>query len=246
MVYNPLRILVCFVCQIAIQPSRLRRHCQNRPHFNSSIDDVFVKTLITCHNLHLSDNFSAEDAPKTPVPGIPWEDGFLCHVDGCHIALSSKQNLKRHLSSTHSITRVPPTSSAVQIIFESNARRYPITVPSSTNTSSTSVLPQTRTRAPLQILLERYSNKTSQVLDTPDDPAFLNPFLEKYQWLKVLKDLSVPTAKIRTWVSLPSSYDAILEKLEVAVQRYYQVICKEMGDWEKHTRSLRWVNSTKE
>ena len=243
MVYNPLRILLCFVCGIAIQPSRLKRHCKNRPHL-ISVDDAFVNALITRHNLHLSDNFSPNDAPKTPVLGIPWEDGFSCHVDGCDKALSSKQNVKRHLSSVHNITGTPPTYSAVQIIFESNAKRYSITVPYSTNISSTSALPQTLT--PLQILLDRCSNRISQVLDAPDDPAFLNPFLEKYKWLNILKDLSVPIAKIRTWVSLPSGSNAILEKLEVAVERYYQMICEEMGDWEKHTTSLRWVNLTKE
>lgn len=247
-VYNPLRILLCFVCQIAIQPSRLRRHCREKPHFIYSVDDVFLNNLISQHNLHLSDNFSTIDAPKTPVPGIPWEDGFVCHVDGCHKAFSSKQNAKRHLSKEHGITGMPLTDSAVQIIFESNHKRYPVTAPSLTNTSSTTglgnVLPQTP--APLQFLLERYSRTIPQVLDTPDDPAFLNPFLEKYQWVKILKDLSVPTATIRSWVSIPSNSNAILVKLEVAVQRYYQMICQEMGDWEKHTTSLRWVNSTKE
>lgn len=240
-VYNPLRILICFTCQIAVMPSSLGRHCRARPHFNSLINDVFVNTLVTHHNLYLDDNFPANDAPKTPVPGIPWEDGYACHVDGCGYAVSSLQSMKRHLSKEHKITRVTLPMSSVQVIFDSNQKRYHVNAPSLTNSSSesTSILPSFK---PLEILLEQHSNRIPRALDTPDDPAFLNPFLQKYLWLGIVKDL--PPSKIRGWVSLPGN--TILEKLEVAVDRYYLKICKEMELWEKHTTSLRWVNSTKE
>ena len=201
---------------------------------------MFVNALVIRHNLHPYDDFPANNLPKTPVPGIPWEDGYACHVDGCHHAVSSAQSMKRHLSKEHNITRAALSISSVQVIFDSNQKRYHVNAPlTNTFSESTSILSSSK---PLKILLAQYSTRIPQGLYTPDDPAFLNPFLQKYRWLEIVKDLS--TTKIRDWVSIPGNI--ILEKLEVSVDRYYLKICKEMEHLEKHTTSLRWVNSTKE
>jgi hypothetical protein len=101
-------------------------------------------------------------------------------------------------------------------------------------------------QSPLQILLKQYSSNPTKLLQAPDDPAILNPFLTKYKWLSILKGLS--PIKVRDWVSSPRDRNPIFEKLEEEVDRYYEKIRGEMDclDVDCHTTTLRWINSTKE
>lgn len=238
-IYNPLRILVCISCQIAIAPIRLMRHRRSNQHHDRSVDQNLVDNLVTTHNLHLLDYFE-DNAPKTPVPGIKWENGYVCGINGCTTAYSSHQKMKRHMSKDHQVTRTIPLHSFVQIIFESNGRRYPVTIPPLVQPSSSS---NGSKQSPLQIILKQYASNATQLLNVPDDPAVLNPFLTKYRWLNILKGF-LPT-KIRDWVTFPQDRNFIFRELDAAVDKYYRKICKEMGnDW--HTTTLRWINSTKE
>lgn len=239
-VYNPLRILICVTCGISVKPSRLRHHRRSKPHFDPTVNENLVDSLIKTYNLYLLDYFSPEDAPKSAVPGIPCVDGYICGMDGCIKATTSKQTIKRHLSNAHGTSpRSHLVESLVQVIFESNVQRYGVTGMSSMHPPpSNSYAPLT----PFQILQRQYSNKVTQLLEAPIDPAVLNPFLEKYRWLDILRGLS--TVKIRNWVSLLS--EPTVAQLEVSVKEYYTRICQEMRHLDKHITTLRWIESTKE
>lgn len=244
MVYNPLRILVCAPCQIAVKPSRLRLHCGSSRHNNITVDESFVDMLIKKYNLNILDSFSSEDAPKTPIPGIPLIEGFMCGINGCTKTSTSLQTIKRHMTKSHKVSHKPPLKSFVQVIFESRDQRYPVTIPPSMQSQ---LQPQpvpsssNSSQSPFQILLKQYSSRAPPLLEAPNNPAVLNPFLEKYRWLDILKGLS--PVKIRDWVSVPRN--PIIEQLEVSVEKYYKKICEEMRYLDVHTTTLRWINSTK-
>ena len=76
-------------------------------------------------------------------------------------------------------------------------------------------------QSPLQIILKQYASiwNATQLLEAPDDPAILNPFLTKYRWLSILKGL--PTTEVRDWVSFPHNRNYIFKELEVAVDKKY-------------------------
>jgi hypothetical protein len=70
-VYVPLRILVCYVCKIAVAPSRVLHHRRSLPHLDRCPTQDFVKELSHRHNLFERDYFEQAEAPKGLVPGIP-------------------------------------------------------------------------------------------------------------------------------------------------------------------------------
>jgi hypothetical protein len=88
----------------------------------------------------------------------------------------------------------------------------------------------------------------TQLLEIPDDPTVLNPFLTKYRWLTILKGLS--PIKVRDWVSNPCDRNFIFKALEEAVEKYYEKIRGEMESLDQgldiNCHTLRWINSTKE
>ena len=237
-IYNPLQILICVTCGISVKPSRLRYHRRSKPHFDTTINENLVESFIKNYNLYLFDYFPPEIAPKTAVPGISCVEGYVCSSDGCFKATTSIQTIKRHMSNVHNAPPRSHSKSLVQVIFESNSQRYGVTVASSMQPPPSSSY---ASPSPLQILLRQYSNKAIPLLEAPKDPAVLNPFLEKYRWLDILKGLSA--VKIRNWVSLPGG--SIVAELEVSVKKYYARICQEMRLLDKHITTLRWIEATK-
>ena len=238
-VYNPLRILVCYVCNVAVVPFRLIVHRRSRPHEDHSLTEAFVDSLIQCYNLFLHDRFGPEEAPRSPVPGIPWTDGLVCGVRGCMHSTTSLQTMGRHLSMDHNTSRkqFPPLKTSVQVIFESCNRRYAVEV-SAPQASSTD------TTAPLDMLLGQYNQRARITggLVPPEDPAVLNPLLAKYRWMETLQRIS--PMDITEWIAMPVDSET-LDPLVDAVSRYYATIVKEMSRQDVHTTTLRWINSTK-
>jgi Orsellinic acid/F9775 biosynthesis cluster protein D len=238
-VYNPLRILVCYVCSIAVVPYRLIVHRRSRPHGDRTLTEAFVDSLIQRHNLFLHDRFGPEEVPKSPVPGIPWTDGLVCGVRGCTHSTTSSQTMGRHLSNDHNTSRKqsPPLKMCVQVIFESCKRRYAVEV-------SAPQPPSTDTTVPLDIMLSQYNQRArvSRGLVPPEDPAILNPLLAKYRWMETLQGIS--PMDITEWIAMPADSER-LEPLVDAVTSYYAAIVKEMSHQDVHTTTLRWINSTK-
>jgi Orsellinic acid/F9775 biosynthesis cluster protein D len=239
-VYNPLRILVCYTCEIAVTPSRLIVHRRSRPHEDRTLTKAFVDSLIQHHDLFLKDHFEPEEVPKSPVPGIPWTKGLTCGVGGCTHSTTSSQTMGRHLSMEHNTTKkqFPPLDTCVQVIFESCQRRYAVKVSAPQPSLSTN------TPVPLDILLSQYNQRSreNRGLVPPEDPAVLNPLLAKYRWIETLQGIS--PVDITQWISMPGDSET-LEPLVDAVSSYYAVIVKEMKCLDVHTTTLRWINSTK-
>jgi hypothetical protein len=84
---------------------------------------------------------------------------------------------------------------------------------------------------------------TPLALDIPDDPAVLNPVLAKYHWMEILQGLF--PKDINNLISLPAC-DGRWESMVSAINTYYQRISEEMRRFDRHTTTLRWINSTKE
>ena len=71
-VYNPLRILVCYICNIAVIPNRLIIHHRSSPHGDHTLTKVFVNSLIQHHNLFLHDRFGPEiSCSRNPMDRWP-------------------------------------------------------------------------------------------------------------------------------------------------------------------------------
>ncbi len=225
---------------IAVVPSQLIRHRRSLPHYDRTVTEDFVNRLIQSQDLFLRDYFDPTEVPEVPVPGIKWSDGFQCGVRNCTHTTTSRATMGRHMIKMHhsSIREIPPSDTCVQIIFESNDRRYSVDVSAVEQPSLSSV------SSPFALLLDQIRKTSAPLpLAIPDDPAVLNPILATYHWMEALQGLL--TKDIKILICLPARGEK-LEATICAVNKYYQRISKEMGHLDVHTTTLRWINSTKE
>jgi Orsellinic acid/F9775 biosynthesis cluster protein D len=237
-VYKPLNMLICVVCQIGILPQYLRRHRSGAPHFDRSpLSPEQVNSLVTQYNLQVLDYFEGLDAAFAAVPGIPFREGFQCPFPGCIHCRASKKTMGRHIQEKHqvSIRQHPPATCYVQALFESNETWYRIVVPEFAP-------------APLMrpSMLDYAASTYHAIFDVPpelEDRAHLNPFLAKYDWLPVVRPFS--PGILDRWIAMPDETDARLQGLESIVKAYYGDIIGEMQDFGQYTTILRWVKSSK-
>jgi hypothetical protein len=240
-VYVPLRILVCYVCQIAISPSRLIRHRRDLPHLDRGVTQDFVNRLTQSQNLFRRDYFEPAEAPKVLVPGIQWSIGLQCTMHGCTHSTTSRSRMGRHIRADHesTIRQFEPSVTSIQTLFESHSRRYTVDVPVLENPSSPRGV-----SSPFALLLNQYkATLTPSPFAIPDDPAVLNPVLAKYHWMEILQGRF--PKDIKNLISLPACGEK-LEALICPINDYYQKISEEMRRLDIHTTTLRWINSTKE
>jgi len=145
----------------------------------------------------------------------------------------------QHVQMKHGacIKDYPPVPCTVQALFDSNEACYPVVVPS---------IPATAGPPPLSHHLAE--SAYCSILDVSlltqlEDHAHLNPFLAKYNWLKVVDGLS--PCVIHSWVSLPSGSEPELNGLTAAVEGYYNSILIDLGNFGAYTTILRWIQSSK-
>ena len=238
--YLPLRILICVVCSIAVQPRSLGRHRKGGVHMD---ERPAPKTLVNhLNDLHVLDGDVLQDLPLPfpAVPGIPFLlDGLKCPLQDCNHCCQSRKTMGAHIKSTHSLSIKDqnPTACTIQAIFDSNNKYYPVTLPQS---------PQAR-KSPSnldEMTKTQYHRIVSQIDSSALlDPAHLTPFLAKYKWHTVVANLEPSSPS--EWTSVPRADETALTGLSKAVFEYYLEIAKEMGAGESWTTVLRFVNTAK-
>lgn len=239
--YVPLRILICVVCSIAVQPRYLRRHRRGGVHMDEGhVSETLIDHLI--NDLQVLDGDMLQDLPLPfpAVPGIPFlVDGLKCPLQDCNHCRQSRKTMGTHIKSAHSLSirDQNPTACTIQAIFDSNNKYYPVTLPQS---------PQAMNAPPnLDKMMEtQYHHLISQIDSSAlQDMAHLSPFLAKYKWHTVVADLE--PGSLSEWTSIPRADEIALSGLHNAVNNYYQEIVKEMGSGESWTTVLRFVNTAK-
>jgi hypothetical protein len=239
--FVPLRILICVVCGIAVQPRSIRRHRQGEPHLDSpAISQAEVDTMITLYDIFLGDALVNPAYPLPVVPGIPFTRGWSCSFSDCTHGRKSRKKMANHTQSAHGIgiKQLEPRQCNVQSIFESNATYYVVDTP------SVSLLAPTQPD-PLDSLFSTYQNITSKIVSTvSNDSAHLSPFLAKYKWHEIVGD-TLPL-DIKDWISTPRDDEHELLGLTRGVQLYYSNIKQTMDDGDAWTTVLRWVNTPKQ
>jgi hypothetical protein len=241
-IYKPLCLLICVVCQVAIVPSYLRRHRSGTPHFDSSmIPDKDISELVEEYHLLTTDRLPDHSHLCHAVPGLPWERGLRCTFPGCSHGRTSMKTMRTHVKEHGpgvTVDNYPPEEYNVQVFFDSNQTRYPVIVPELHPVNHTVAQPSM-----LDYLQSRYASALEKRSDL-EDRAHLPPFLAKYPWHNIVQDLS--PRFITNWVDLPKAEHEQLGQLFPLVQSYYQKIEAELANFDgRYTTILRWIKSTK-
>jgi Orsellinic acid/F9775 biosynthesis cluster protein D len=240
--YIPLRIIICVVCGIAVQPRSIRRHRQGEPHLDCpAISQAEVDSIVALNEVFLEDVLVCPALPLPIVPGIQFTRGWSCTFPNCAHSRKSRKKMANHIIDIHgsSIKQWEPLQCNVQSIFESNASYYLVEMPPGPSSSPIPTMPD-----PLGLLFSTYQDITSKISHTvSNDSAHLSPFLAKYKWHEIVGD-TLPL-DIKGWISAPQDTEPELLGLTTGVKLYYSKIVETMGEGEAWTTVLRWVNTSK-
>lgn len=238
-VYLPLRLLICVICCVAVQPSSLPRHRRGAGHRDPTVSKKMVDSIVKDHNLFGGDVIRDPPDPFIAVPGIPFMPGLRCSYLNCrHGRRGGRKKIGEHVAVVHgsSIKYFEPIPCKVQVIFESNATNYPVVLPE---------IPEVPATQPDlgQMVMSMYHDITSNISSVSNDSAHLSPFLTVYKWDELVHD-TLPS-DIAMWISPPSPEEEDLVGLVEGVKEYYWNATKEMNNGDAWTTVLRYINSTK-
>lgn len=235
--YKPLRILICIECQVAIAPTHLRKHLRTAPHNNTLVTSHQVNAITQELDVHPDDKFDSFDPDLPAIPGIPFEPGVRCSVQGCRETRTSMDTMGRHLKNEHSetLSSARPIETMVQVIFNSNQRRYPVQVPTFHSIGST---PPDAYRLAIEQANKRLHNW--QHKQTVNDPSQTSFFYTQYPWHDTIADIRPD--RIQSWIALPDEYPGLTNTIRL----YYGAICeriKEKGLNPYYSHVLRLLKS---
>jgi Orsellinic acid/F9775 biosynthesis cluster protein D len=240
-VYVPLRILICVICHIAVQPKSLLPHRKSAHSDSTSLLPMQIQALISEYNLLPGDIIVNLPNPFLAIPGIPYSTGLRCTFPNCsHGRRGGRKKMGEHITLSHqsSIREWNPVESLVQVIFHSNTTNYPVTLP---EVPVSSVEPPDMG----QVLFSEYLRLTSRIeaQPVPRDSAHLTPFLATYNWDTVIQGL-LPS-QISAWISLPAAPEAEFSGLVKAVQKQYFAIAADISHpGDAWTTVLRYINTS--
>jgi hypothetical protein len=87
-------------------------------------------SVLKAYNLHESDSFKDWDNSSPIVPGIPYQEGYMCAFLGCSFTTISKQHIQAHDRDSHH-THNNWQSCTVQALYASIQIKYPVVIPHS-------------------------------------------------------------------------------------------------------------------
>ncbi|KAG2028588.1 hypothetical protein BDR03DRAFT_1019603 [Suillus americanus] len=240
-IYKPLGLLICIVCEIGIATKCLSAHRQK--HHDVPTLTAEQISVLEAYKLHESDSFENWDNASPVVPGIPYQDGYMCTFQGCCFATVSKQRIQAH--DREHCTRNNWKSCVVQALYASMQRKYPVVVPHSPPALDAALPESQDLLAQVESFYEQHRVLHMGRLGPPMDRAHLNPFLAKYNWLDVIKDET--PSDIVEWVKMPERDENELIGILPCFQCYFGEIIKLLTDENalRKTRILRAVNTTK-
>ncbi|KAG1850434.1 hypothetical protein F4604DRAFT_1515905, partial [Suillus subluteus] len=241
-VYKPLGLLICIICEIGIATKCLSAHRQK--HHDVPALTVEQISVLEAYKLHESDIFEDWDNSSSVIPGIPYQEGYMCTFQGCYFATISKQRIQAHDRDSHH-TRNNWKSCTVQALYASMQIKYPVVVPHSPPAQHVAPSGSQDLLAQVESFYEQHRVLHKGRLGPPMDRAHLNPFLAKYNWLEVIKD-ELPS-NIIDWVKMPEKDESELTGILPCFQRYFDAIIKLLTDENafRKVRILRAVNTTK-
>ncbi|KAG2335931.1 hypothetical protein BDR05DRAFT_953723 [Suillus weaverae] len=126
-IYKPLELLICIICEIGIATKCLSSHRQK--HHDVPALTAEQISALAAYKLHESDSFEDWDNASPVVPGIPYQEGYMCTFQGCCFATISEQRIRAH-DRGHP-TRNNWKNCIVQALYASVQRKYPVVVPHS-------------------------------------------------------------------------------------------------------------------
>ncbi|KAG2084486.1 uncharacterized protein F5147DRAFT_589450, partial [Suillus discolor] len=240
-IYKPLGLLICIICEIGISTKCLSSHRQK--HHDVPALTAEQISALEAYKLHESDIFEDWDNASPVVPGIPYQEGYMCTFQGCCFATTSEQRIRTH--NNRHLTRNNWKSCTVQALYASMQIKYPVVVPDSPPALHAAPPGSQDLLDQVESFYEQHRVLHKGRLGPPMDRAHLNPFLAKYNWLEVIKDES--PSDIVEWVKMPERDEGELTGILPCFQRYFGEIIKLLTDENafRKTRILRAVNTTK-
>jgi hypothetical protein len=240
-IYKPLGLLICIICEIGIATKCLSSHRQK--HHDVPALTAEQISALEAYKLHESDSFEDWDNASPVVPGIPYQDGYTCTFQGCCFATISEQRIRAH-DKDH-LTRNNWKNCTVQALYASMQRKYPVVVPHSPPALHAAPPGSRDLLGQVESFYEQHRVLHKGRLGPPMDRAHLNPFLARYNWLEVIKDES--PSDIVDWAKMPERDEGELTGILPCFQRYFGEIIKLLTDENafRKTRILRSVNTTK-
>lgn len=125
-IYKPLGLLICIICEIGIAANCLSAHRQK--HHDVPALTAEQISVLEAYKLHESDIFEDWDNSSLIVPDISYQEGYMCTFQGCYFATVSKQHIQTHDRDSH-YTRNNWKSCTVQAFYASMQRKYLVVVP---------------------------------------------------------------------------------------------------------------------
>ncbi|KIM88303.1 hypothetical protein PILCRDRAFT_3324 [Piloderma croceum F 1598] len=200
--------------------------------------DILVRNL----GIHEGDMIDGISNPLV-VPGIPFQSGLYCAFPNCNHARISHPKMAEHIRLDHlsTIKQWEPQVYAVQAIYKSNSKYYPMHLPTEAQVSDAP--PDLN-----QVLAFKYAEIVSQVdskmnLLILSNSAHLPPFLAKYKWHDIIVDLEPSQISCRKSPPMPD--EPSLTGLAVTVTGYYDIITKDMELGKAWMMVLHYINTSK-
>ncbi|RDW77360.1 hypothetical protein BP6252_05413 [Coleophoma cylindrospora] len=120
------KVLICKLCQYAIQPAAIPRHLKDLHHIYRSHRRPFIE-YASQYTLSEPSEVVLPQAHEFPVPFLPVEDGVSCDAEGCgHLCVTVKR-MKSHWTTVHH-SATPESRSwrnvKLQTFFRGNQLQY--------------------------------------------------------------------------------------------------------------------------
>lgn len=119
-------VLVCTVCQYAVQPGGIVRHLKDIHHIYRENRRPYV-TYASKLNLRKPEDIRHPSPDEFPVPYLPLEKGWHCKAPGCEYLCVSIKRMETHWSAKHGRKGNPShdwNETPLQTFFRGNMLRY--------------------------------------------------------------------------------------------------------------------------
>lgn len=118
------KVLVCKLCQYAIQPAAIPRHLKDLHHIYRSNRRPFIE-YASQYTLSEPSDVILPKPYEIPVPFLPVENGVACDAEGCgHLCVTVKRMKSHWTTIHHSLESRSWRNVKLQTFFRGNQLQY--------------------------------------------------------------------------------------------------------------------------
>lgn len=239
-IFEPLKILICMVCHVAVPPKSLCKHWRRRHPDGPRLTEDEIRNLSAEHKI-FGDNLLQGAVFEEPIPGVAFFKVLTCpKKEGC-LQTRSRDVLQRHMKAKHPECHTPDITQSgfVHKLFDTNDKLYRILCAPQPKV----IVGDLDQNTAIEFLLCQQDKRLDAIKRGPLGGLSTDPFLQKFLWHEYMQ--GIPPEVIAPLISPPDSADP-LHTIPHVTKKYFEgiiTIMKKFG--HKNTTALRWVNTTK-